>query len=401
MSRTRLALMSAFTVVVLLGAVELASRFLFSMLEKRAFANRLEEGERRLATDQINFLKEPHGVYGYVLKPNVDNGSQFTNRAGYAQRDVVPVERGDGAFRLIAMGESTTHGHRIDTGNYPDHLRRILSERSSDGRRVEVLNAGVSGWASGQIALKAEFELAAFRPDVAFLYAGWNDFQGYDPFYPPQSQPAIEKMFGTDLFQEASHQLRTVALMDAAVGWVKWKVQHRLRKIAKKRGPADFAPVDTYRFYLHNLDRIVKAFRSANPETVIVASTIVGRWPTESLGDYESRWGRTYWMVEHEVSQEEAARRLAVFNQLIRDYAAANDIVMIDAAAFFADLDRSRLQTDFAHFTDEGYELLAQLIADSLERAAIIELEPNARLAQLTRAYERLPSVASGPPATR
>ena len=46
----------------------------------------------------------------------------------------------------------------------------------------EVLNAGVSGWVSDQWATYSEIELSQYEPDVVIFYAGWNDFQSYDPF---------------------------------------------------------------------------------------------------------------------------------------------------------------------------------------------------------------------------
>ena len=69
------------------------------------------------------------------------------------------------------MGESTTQGHSTDVGNYPVYLKATLEQRARGYAAVEIINAGVSGWTSDQLALRAERQLAAYRPDIVVLYA--------------------------------------------------------------------------------------------------------------------------------------------------------------------------------------------------------------------------------------
>ena len=78
---------------------------------------------------------------------------------------------------------------------------------------------------------------------------------------------------------------------------------------------------------------------------------------------------------------------LARFNDLIRDYAESRDLLLIDAAAAFSTLDRAMLQTDFAHLSAEGYELLAEVIYAGLRRGGYVRGETSPRFAELRDKY--------------
>lgn len=393
--------MAVFTVVVLLLLVEAGARALWAGLEAWTFSRRLEAGEKVLRNDGIHFMKQSDGLYGYVLKPGFDQGSHFTNAQGFAQRDTIPIERRPGVLRLVAMGESTTHGHGVDTGNYPAHLRRLLKGRVEEAAGVEVINAGVSGWISDQVALRAEHQLAAYRPDVVLLYVGWNDFQSYDPLGPVAKESNFERTYGTEAFRAVSG-LRSVALVDAAIGALRREVGgwgNRRGTAERGRDAAD--DVSTYRFFLHNLDRVVEAYRAQHPEVVIAISTLVARWPYGGREWFESTAGRPWWMARHELSPDEAAERLSRFNRVIRAYVRRRgDVLLLDPEPVFARLDRGRLFWDFAHLHDEGYELLAEVFYASLRQAEVVHGRTSSRLGQLLAEYDTPPAfVGAGPPA--
>lgn len=196
MPRVKRATFWTLLLLALLGGTELVAQIVWAYLERQAMEAVAAAGEKALRNDAINFLKEPHPVYGYRLKPGLDLQHLKTTVQGFPQREPVGVERRPGSLRLVAMGESTTMGHNVDTGNYPAHLRRLLAERTGYSRdEAEVINAGVAGWVSGQIALLAERELKDYRPDIVFLYVGWNDFQSYDPLGPPPEQSYFDQRY--------------------------------------------------------------------------------------------------------------------------------------------------------------------------------------------------------------
>lgn len=388
MSRGKKLAFAAVTLIVVLGAVEAVAQAVWLWLESRALAQTTKDGEAILRNDAINFLKVADGHYGYVLKPGFSRGGLVVNAQGFAQREPVAVERRPGTLRVIAMGESTTQGHDVDTGNYPVYLRKLLKADGRGPSDVEVVNAGVAGWVSDQIALRAERELAAYRPDVVILYMGWNDFQSYDPYGPPVSESYFQTAYGGARQVSDKLGLKSVELLSAAVSAarVRWTMPPAPR--AAKAEPGSLT--ETYKFFVVSLDRIVRAYRANDPGVKIAICTLVGRWPLETREEYAGQAnGRTWWMKQHELTSEQAASALARFNELIREYARSHGLTLIDAAAVFAALDRARLQWDFAHMHAEGYELLAGVMYRRLLETGAVQGERDGRLEALAAKYAR------------
>jgi lysophospholipase L1-like esterase len=146
------------------------------------------------------------------------------------------------------------------------------------------------------------------------------------------------------------------------------------RAESSAKGTQEYAslPTENYKFFLRSLDRIVAAFRNVNPKVEIVICTLVGRWPDGSESDYASELGATWWMKKHGLSPAQAASALGRFNELIRDYAKQQGLLLVDAETSFAKLNRSRLQVDFAHFNPEGYELLANVMYEAMRSSGAI-----------------------------
>jgi lysophospholipase L1-like esterase len=376
-----------FGLVTALGLVALAegaARVAWVGLRWAAFSWTLARGQEMLRNDAIQFMKEPHPEYGYVLRPGFARGAAVINAQGFAQRSDVARERRPGVLRVMALGESTTQGHHVDTGNYPVYLRALL-ERGRQGAAAEVINAGVAGWTSDQIALRVERELADYRPDVAVLYVGWNDFQSYDPYSPPPRRPSLQTAYSTSRLLLEGSRLKSLALLSAT-----WSALAGAAQASRVEPMGDrFPPQATYRFYLANLDRIVAAFQRTSPHTRVVICTLAGRWPEGTRAQFDLREGHVWWMKSRDLGPEQAAEALARFNELIREHARERALLLVDVAHAFESLDRERLFWDFAHLHFEGYELLAELIYDGLRQGGLIQDAPSPRRDALLEKYRR------------
>jgi lysophospholipase L1-like esterase len=387
MNRGKKLVFALVTVVLVLGAMEGVARLAWMWLESRALARTVKRGEAILRNDAINFLKVADGRYGYMLRPGFSRDGLVVNDQGFAQREAVDRNRRPGQLRLIAMGESTTQGHDVDTGNYPIYLQRRLSAEPRGLSKVEVLNAGVAGWVSDQIALRAERELAAYQPDVVVLYMGWNDFQSYNPYGPVPRESYFQTTYRGERISETVG-LRSVQLLSAALSAARMRWLPPPASSAAPAGPA--SAEQTYQFFLASLDRIVTAYRSQDPGVRIAICTLVGRWPQGTLQEYaEAANGRTWWMKLHDLTPAQAAGALARFNDLVREYARKHGLILIDADQAFADLDRARLQWDFAHLHAEGYELLSEVIYRGLVEAGAVPGGRSGRLEALVSKYAR------------
>lgn len=115
----------------------------------------------------------------YELVPNLDQKSVgiqvHTNSLG--MRDDEPLPRDTpGLLRVLALGDSVTFGFRVAQENdFCSVLEREFAAEPLDGRRVEVLNAGVSGYSSMDEAAAYTGKWLALEPDLLVLSYCLND----------------------------------------------------------------------------------------------------------------------------------------------------------------------------------------------------------------------------------
>jgi hypothetical protein len=137
-----------------------------------------------------------------------------------------------------------------------------------------------------------------------------------------------------------------------------------------------YPPEQVYAFFIRNLDHTVDSFRRANSGTKVLISTLVGRWPMDTEEQFDRSDGHIWWMKTHHQNRQDAAAALDRFNALIRAYAASRHLILVDMAQVFASLDRQKLMWSFAHMTNEGYEIIAHTIYDSMLREQLLSGSP-------------------------
>jgi lysophospholipase L1-like esterase len=124
--------------------------------------------------------------YGMFSKPTPIR----INSLGFRGPDFTP-EKTPGVFRIICLGESSTFGfYNEDDETYPAILQRIFAERLKT-QRVEVINAGIPRVQSDSILAMFKEEIAAYKPDVITIYAGYND-AAMRQF---RDEPALQRVF--------------------------------------------------------------------------------------------------------------------------------------------------------------------------------------------------------------
>jgi len=114
----------------------------------------------------------PVDLLGYELVPDYEGRRESVNAYGIRGREV--GEKKPGAFRILAMGGSTTWGHKVaDDETWPCFLEEKLHDLGFG--HVEVLNGAVSGYGLEQIVRALEHRhLRALEPDLVVVYSGWN-----------------------------------------------------------------------------------------------------------------------------------------------------------------------------------------------------------------------------------
>jgi len=89
-----------------------------------------------------------------------------------ADRDY-PYAKPPGTLRIVSLGDSFTIGYEVDVSEcFSSVLDRELGDR---GWKVEVLNAGVSGYSNAEAYVYLERELLKYDPDLVLLSFYGND----------------------------------------------------------------------------------------------------------------------------------------------------------------------------------------------------------------------------------
>ena len=89
----------------------------------------------------------------------------------------IPVPKGY-AYRIVALGESTTFGCTLAPKDepWPALLEQIIGKRLKPDRPVQVINAGVPALDLRQNVMRLAKEILPLRPDLIISYHGYNGF---------------------------------------------------------------------------------------------------------------------------------------------------------------------------------------------------------------------------------
>lgn len=120
------------------------------------------------------------GEVPFQLRPNTRSrlfdSEVMVNSLGFRGREFFPHKTN--AYRIIALGESTTFGYTLTADQRPwaELLEDIIRERLKPSRPVEVINAGFPGRILTQNIYRLKHELLNYEPDMLISYHGYNGF---------------------------------------------------------------------------------------------------------------------------------------------------------------------------------------------------------------------------------
>jgi lysophospholipase L1-like esterase len=138
-------------------------------------------------------MPDSRRILPFRLKPNSEArlfGSVVRiNSLGFRGRDFDREKQG--AYRIVALGESTTMGCtlRAEDEPWPDVLERLIRERLRPPRPVQVINAGVPAYALVNNLQRLAGDILPLEPDLIISYHGYNGFPYLDVTLPPVLGP--------------------------------------------------------------------------------------------------------------------------------------------------------------------------------------------------------------------
>lgn len=127
---------------------------------------------------------DPKAVLPFLLRPG-SRGTFFQslieiNSRGFRGPEI-PSEKGN-AYRIVALGESTTFGITLmrEDRPWPDLLEQMIRERLKPARPVEVINAGVPAYDLQSNLGRLFRQILPLKPDMIISYHGLNGFRMID-----------------------------------------------------------------------------------------------------------------------------------------------------------------------------------------------------------------------------
>jgi lysophospholipase L1-like esterase len=134
-------------------------------------------------------VHDPEGVLPFRVRP----GSQSTlfqsrismNSLGFRGKEVLK-EKGD-AYRIVALGESTTFGFTLNADDrpWPELLEEMIRRRLTPKGPVEVINAGLPSHTLAHNLRRLKRDILPLSPDMIISYHGANGFHLLDQAIPP------------------------------------------------------------------------------------------------------------------------------------------------------------------------------------------------------------------------
>ncbi len=125
----------------------------------------------------------------FRLKPNsrcsLYRSTVLINSLGFRGREIA-VDKGQ-AYRIVALGESTTFGLTMNPEDrpWPELLEQMIQQRLKPARPVEVINAGVPAYDLAKSLARLPRDILPLHPDLVISYHGYNGFSLLASHLPP------------------------------------------------------------------------------------------------------------------------------------------------------------------------------------------------------------------------
>jgi lysophospholipase L1-like esterase len=293
-------------------------------------------------------MHDTNGIVPFRLRRGID-GTLFDSRIHINQHGFrgpdFPAEKG-GAYRILALGESTTFGITLCEEDipWPDLLQRRIVERFNPDRPVQVINAGIPSYTLQMNLERLHRRLLSFQPDLIISYHGKNGFDWLIPSIPPVTGAPLPH-----------YQARPVKLL----GDVEYRAKillYRWNRIQPSpRSDPEIHLGDNP--YAHAYRELIGLARSNNLHLVMAnySMAVNTNSDIDVIGFYRAAFP--------EVQQTIRANEL--HTQLVRQLAKENpDVIFVDT---HPRLDGQHDKfIDLVHFTQEGRDDMAEMMFNAI-----------------------------------
>ncbi|MEK7630451.1 MAG: GDSL-type esterase/lipase family protein [Patescibacteria group bacterium] len=342
------------TVIMLLGLGEMGARA-FDALQGGDFAHNQSRAERPII---------PFRMFGQDLYEEKDGVRYIISRHG----ERYPFQKEPGTYRIVAMGGSTTQNF-VGGTHYPKLLEEKLASEYPN-KKIEVINIGNSGYSTAQMIILLTLDVISWQPDLVIASENINDLIAN---YFPHFVPDYANKYETSSF------LPIPSVTSRVLGWSRlyWVLKSRGEALSyrlddlhgdvyHRRSYTNEPPEEGQRVFRRNWETIARTAKARGVRLIIATQ------PLESSPEYWDRHMRykTYNDITAYPLHDEFVAHHHRFNQIIREVARAEGIMLADNEAVFAG--NQIYFTDLVHYTRVGIERLADEYATLIRSQKIL-----------------------------
>ena len=260
-----------------------------------------------------------------------------TNSYGFRAHEF-PKEKKPNDFFILAFGGSTTYGYKIASNDktWPEILERKLAERYPD-KHIVAFNLGVDMATNAVGLVNLALVGVHLKPDLVIAYEGYNDLAslGYKNFYTDQRH----------FYRDVDPAGMFPGFQYGAPRWLL-----RSHVVYAVTGLLDRT------FRLNDLVQIARL--PLDPDEDRLKGIEVTLENLKTMDAIAKGYGAQALFSTFQFTYEDREPQYQRFNEALRKYFAANDLLWIDQAAQMPDGDPT-LNVDDCHFTDKGNEMFA------------------------------------------
>jgi lysophospholipase L1-like esterase len=259
--------------------------------------------------------------------------------------DVKPA----GIYRVFAVGDSCTFGGDWDV-SYSAFLDKMLN---ADGRRYEVINAGIEGYNSEYALGRIRDDILKYDPDLVTIYIGWNDLMKVSPSN--MSSSGQVTWLGTVLNQSYLYKGLSKVLFIY--------IRPLLIPPGLSGEESEFHVFDQFvpATYEENVAAMVALLRERNVRVLLLTR------PTVLTRDMSAEDLKTQHVFFPYFPEAYSVPRLLslhdAYNNSIRRLAARLQVPIVDLDEVFDRQDKRTLFWDTMHPSRQGHELIAAALA--------------------------------------
>jgi lysophospholipase L1-like esterase len=360
-----------------LGVLAVSVALLFTLEGVVRVAERLREGywpkspatDRFEAAERLRRIVMPHPYLIGVPRPGgaatLYGKSATINSHGYRGAEFARPKP-PGVFRVLAIGGSTTFDVCVtdDGAAWTSRLEEALRRRFP-GRAIEVVNGGMPGYTSVEMAMKLELiDIPVVEPDIVLALVGVNDLQ-------PSAAPGFRADYSVG---HAEIQRRYLGLESRPPNLVErsvllFKIRRRLgleREDAPETPRSDATLPEAEAAYRARLEAL--ACLAGERGIGLVFLTQALRFGPQSPMTPADSVSAFRWLPF--LTASGMIRGMEHYNAITREVAAATGAALIDVAR---DLPATPEDfADYCHWTDAGAEKMAAFLGERLAETLVV-----------------------------